>query len=60
MNFLVNEAINTAKYSTKNDRVNYASMRNKYWKLVSQIRRENISLSSEERSKLEQSMLKMK
>ena len=60
MNSLVNEAINTAKYSTKNDRVNYDSMRIKYWKLVSQIRRENVTLSPEEKSKLELSMLKMK
>ena len=60
MHFLVNEALNTAKYSTKNDRVNYDSMRIKYWQLVSQIRRENVTLSPEEKSKLELSMLKMK
>ena len=59
MNSLVEEAICTSKNSTKNDRKNFQSMRKKFWKIVSRIRKE-VSLTSEEQEKLAFHMNKMK
>ena len=59
MNSLVEEAICTSKNSTKNDRKNFQSMRKKFWKIVSRIRKE-VSLTSEEQQKLTFHLIKMK
>ena len=59
MNSLVEEAICTSKNSTKNDRKNFQSMRKKFWKIVSRIRKE-VTLTSEEQEKLAFHMNKMK
>ena len=60
MHKLVIEAINTCKASTKQNRSNFAKTKRQFWKIINQIRRLELNLSTEERIKLDSCKNKMK
>ena len=59
MNSLVIQAISASRNSRKNDKKNFAKIKRQFWKLIRQIR-EEVTLTSEEREKLDFHMHKMK
>ena len=59
MNTLYQEALTTAKASTKMNRANYTKIKRQFWKIVNQIRKTEIDLSDKERMQLQICMKKM-
>ena len=59
MNKLVFDAIQTCKASTKQNRKNFAKTKRQFWQMISQIRNSELTLSKEEKSRLETSKIKM-
>ena len=60
MNKLVFDAIQTCKASTKQNRKNFAKTKRQFWKIISQIRTSELTLSKEEESRLEICKTKMR
>ena len=60
MNLVVQEALETSKNSTKQNRKNFVNMKSKFWKLVGRINRDKVSLSNEDKRRLNIAMSKMR
>ena len=60
MNFVVQEALETSKNSTKQNRKNFVNMKSKFWKLVGRIHRDKVSLSNDDKRRLSIAMSKMR
>ena len=60
MNLVVQEALETSKNSTKQNRKNFVNMKSKFWKLVGRINRDKVSLSNEDKRRLSIAMSKMR
>ena len=59
MNKLYQEALTTAKASTKMNRSSFAKTKRQFWKIVNQIRKAEIALSDKEKLQLQICMKKM-
>ena len=59
MNNLVSEAIQTCKASTKQNRKSFAKTKRQFWQIMSQIRKSELILTDQEKSRLEICKFKM-
>ena len=59
MNKLVSEAIQTCKASTKQNRKSFAKTKRQFWQIMSQIRKSELILTDQEKSRLEICKFKM-
>ena len=60
MNNLVIEAIKTCKASTKQNRKSFAKTKRQFWQIISQIRNSELTLTEQEKSRLDTCKAKMR